>query len=120
MTKSKKYNSLSPEELAAILAANEKCHQVIREIGEEISTGASIIKKDLSGFPQDSQLVIYMLLEDISIIPVRFAPPKKGMIFIFREWQIVKNQLIVKTNSPELIFRIPSFEIKEWFESFLQ
>ncbi|KAA6438949.1 hypothetical protein FEM33_15035 [Dyadobacter flavalbus] len=58
MTKSKKTNTLSSERLAAILAANEKCHQLIREIGNEISTGASTIKKDLSGFSQDSQIVI--------------------------------------------------------------
>lgn len=119
MSKSKKYNSISPEELAAILTANEKCYQLIREIGKEISTGASTIKKDLSGFSQNSQIVIYMLLEEISIIPVRFAPPKKGMIFIFREWQIFKDQLFIKINNPELIFRVPTFDIEEWFESFL-
>lgn len=60
-----------------------------------------------------------MLLEDISVIPIRFTGHTKGMILIFREWKIIKDQLFIKTNNPELILRVPTFDFEEWFELFL-
>ena len=115
----KKPEGLTPEKQQEILTGIERSHDLIRQIAKEILAGKAVIRKSLAGYSIAEKSVIYIILESISETPIRFTGPRKGMILIFREWSMSKNDLVIKTNNIGSVLDADGSNLEQWLELFL-